>query len=84
MQSKQEMGVFFSSELETTQVRKLSIKGGRTRTDKIGAGAGTDIVFPTSKTPVCRTHRPTKSLSAPARRSVSWVLQSSQHGSHVE
>jgi hypothetical protein len=46
-------------------------KGGRTLTDKIGVGAGTDIVFPTSKTPVCRTHRPTKSLSAPARRSVS-------------
>jgi len=46
-------------------------KGGRTRTDKIGVGAGTDIVFPTSKTQVCRTHRPTKSLSAPARQSVS-------------
>ena len=45
-------------------------KGGRTRTDKIGVGAGTDIVFPTSKTHVCRTHRPTKSLSAPARQSV--------------
>ena len=46
-------------------------EGGRTRTDKIGVGADTDIVFPTSKTQVCRTHRPTKSLSAPARRSVS-------------
>ena len=46
-------------------------EGGRTRTDKIGVGAGTDIVFPTSKTQVCRTHRPTKSLSVPARRSVS-------------
>ena len=46
-------------------------QGGRTRTDKIGVGAGTDIVFPTSKTRVCRTHRSTKSLSAPAMRAVS-------------
>ena len=51
--------------------RRGSNKSGRTHTDKIGVGVGTDIVFPTSKTQVCRTHRPTKSLSAPARRSVS-------------
>jgi len=46
-------------------------QGGRTCTDKMGVGAGTDIVFSTSKTHVCCTHRPTKWLSAPARRSVS-------------
>jgi len=56
----------------------------KVKQSRIGVGAGTDIVFPTSKTQVCRTNRPTKSLSAPARRSVSWVMQSSQHGSHVE
>ena len=59
-------------------------KGGRTRTDKIGVGAGVDIVVATSTTQVSCTHMPTKSPSALARRSVSWMMQNSQHGSHVE
>ena len=58
-------------------------KGGRTRADKIGIGAGGDIVVATSRTQVWCTRTPTKSVSAPARRSVSWVMQSSEHGSHV-
>ena len=49
---------------------------GRACTDKISVGAGTDIVFPTSKTQVCHTHRPTKSLSAPARRSLLYYTRS--------
>jgi len=48
-------------------------EGGRTRANKIGVGAGGDIVVATSTTQVwcTHTHTPTKSVSAPARRSVS-------------
>jgi len=46
-------------------------KGGRTRADKIGVGAGGDIVVATSTTQVWCKHTPTKSVSAPARRSIS-------------
>jgi hypothetical protein len=50
----------------------LKPKGGRTRNDKIVVVAGNDIISPTSKTQVCRTHRPTKSLSSPARSVRTW------------
>jgi hypothetical protein len=54
---------------ETTRHSSSSV-GGRTRTDKIGVGAGVDIVVATSTTQVWCTHIPTKSVSAPAAISV--------------
>ena len=55
--------------MDTTRTVKKLTEGGRTRTDKIGVVAVTDIVFPTSKTQVCRrpgVHAPIKSVSVPA------------------
>ena len=52
----------------TASASSCKIKGGRTRADKIGVGAGDDIGVATSKTQVWCTHTPIKSLSAPARR----------------
>jgi hypothetical protein len=46
-------------------------KGGYTHTDKIGVGAGVDIVVAISTTQVWCTHIPKKSLLALARRSIS-------------
>jgi len=59
-------------------------EGGRKLADKIGVGTGGDIVVATSTTQVWCTHTSTKSVSAPARRSISCGMQSSQHGSHTE
>jgi glycerol-3-phosphate acyltransferase PlsY len=57
-----------------TKLKALTVmgapQGGRTRADKIGVGAGVDIVVATSTTQVWCTHIPTKSVSAPAAISV--------------
>ena len=59
----------FSSAAVSSAAKFRSWK--RRLTDKIGVGAGGDIVVATSTTQVWCTHTPTKSVSAPARQSIS-------------